>query len=283
MEMTSFIDVLLTRTIYSINAIISATKMLNIETDDSIEETLGMLSTQKKLTEELVPHVKKVWEDPGIQTAFRRRNEFQLDSNAPYYFENMDRFIQPGFQPTLTDILQVRQKTSGIMDTNFNAGGLEFNLVDVGGQRSERRKWLHCFDQVSAVIYFISLEEYNMNLSEDYRVNRLQEALDLFEEITSSEHFTKTHFFVLFNKEDLFKCKIQVQPISQYFDEFIGDDTYDNSLKFIQTQFERIFHGNKSRYTAFVTCTLDTDSVMRTMEQIQNFFRDNNHTLRSDI
>jgi G-protein alpha subunit len=30
-------------------------------------------------------------------------------------------------------------------------------LVDVGGQRSERRKWIHCFDDVKAIIFLEGL------------------------------------------------------------------------------------------------------------------------------
>lgn len=35
-----------------------------------------------------------------------------------------------------------------------------YSLVDVGGQRSERRKWMHCFDDVKAVIFLVGLSGY---------------------------------------------------------------------------------------------------------------------------
>lgn len=40
-------------------------------------------------------------------------------------------------------------------------------MFDVGGQRAERRKWIHCFDNVNAVFFLASLSEYNMVLTED--------------------------------------------------------------------------------------------------------------------
>ena len=52
-------------------------------------------------------------------------------------------------------------------------GDVNFRLVDVGGQRSERRKWIHCFEDVSSIIFIASLAEYNMCLVEDAKVNRL--------------------------------------------------------------------------------------------------------------
>lgn len=39
--------------------------------------------------------------------------------------------------------------------------------MDVGGQRSERKKWIHCFENVIALIYLASLSEYDQCLEED--------------------------------------------------------------------------------------------------------------------
>ena len=40
-------------------------------------------------------------------------------------------------------------------------------MVDVGGQRSERRKWIHCFESVTTVIYLVALSEYDQVLFEN--------------------------------------------------------------------------------------------------------------------
>src|SRR5690606_980583 len=58
-------------------------------------------------------------------------------------------------------------RTTGITETIFTVANTEFTMVDVGGQRSERRKWLHCFSDVTAVIYLVALNEYDMVLEED--------------------------------------------------------------------------------------------------------------------
>ena len=52
-------------------------------------------------------------------------------------------------------------------------------MFDVGGQRSERRKWIQCFNEVTAVIFVVDISAYNMTLREDSKVNRLKESLDL--------------------------------------------------------------------------------------------------------
>lgn len=59
-------------------------------------------------------------------------------------------------------------------------------MYDVGGQRNERRKWIHCFDNVVAIIYVAAISEYDQVLYEDSTQNRVLEAVKLFEEICNS-------------------------------------------------------------------------------------------------
>lgn len=39
-------------------------------------------------------------------------------------------------------------------------------MVDVGGQRSERRKWIHCFENVTSIMFLVALSEYDQVLVE---------------------------------------------------------------------------------------------------------------------
>jgi hypothetical protein len=49
----------------------------------------------------------------------------------------------------------------GIAETFFDMDGIRVNLIDVGGQRSERKKWLHCFESVDAVLFVAAISEYD--------------------------------------------------------------------------------------------------------------------------
>lgn len=42
-----------------------------------------------------------------------------------------------------------------------------YRLFDVGGQRSERKKWIHCFEDVTAIIFCVALSGYDQVLHED--------------------------------------------------------------------------------------------------------------------
>lgn len=56
-------------------------------------------------------------------------------------------------------------------------------MFDVGGQRDERRKWIQCFNDVTAIIFVTACSSYNMVLREDPTKLRLRESLDLFKSI----------------------------------------------------------------------------------------------------
>jgi len=43
-------------------------------------------------------------------------------------------------------------------------------LCDIGGQRSERKKWIHCFEGVTAIIFLVALSEYDLCLAEDQEI-----------------------------------------------------------------------------------------------------------------
>jgi hypothetical protein len=80
----------------------------------------------------------------------------------------------------------LRPRQRGIYHHDRSAGryvieGKEFVVIDVGGQRNERKKWIHCFEDVTAIIFIASLSEYDSLLFEDNSTNRMHEALDLFD------------------------------------------------------------------------------------------------------
>jgi len=54
------------------------------------------------------------------------------------------------------------------------------SMFDVGGQRDERRKWIQCFNDVTAIIFVAATSSYNLVLREDVSQNRVQESLELF-------------------------------------------------------------------------------------------------------
>jgi len=127
------------------------------------------------------------------------------------------------FAPTEEDALLARIRTTGIVETWLDqkiaqpkAGepdSLKFLVVDVGGQRNERKKWIHCFADVKAILFIVNLNAYNQVLFEDNTKNRMSESIELFHEITHNRSFVDTPIVIFFNKKDLFEREIaKVDP-----------------------------------------------------------------------
>ena len=145
-----------------------------------------------------------------------RQNEFQLHDSAHFFLNDLARISAPGYVPTEQDVLRSRVRTTGIVRSDFKIKRVNFTMFDVGGQRNERRKWIHAFDNCNAVVFVAALSEYDQVLYEDDGTNRMEEALSLFEQICNSKWFAETSVILFLNKQDLFVEKLATQPLSKY-------------------------------------------------------------------
>ena len=101
-----------------------------------------------------------LWKDSGVQACFNRSNEYQLMDCAKYFLDKVSIIKDDtNFQPTEQDILRARVLTSGIHETKFRVDKVKFHMFDVGGQRGKRRKWIQCFNDVTAII-FVTASRY---------------------------------------------------------------------------------------------------------------------------
>ena len=108
------------------------------------------------------------------------------------------------------------------METIFTIGDLTYRVFDIGGQRSERQKWIHCFKDVTAILFLVAISEYDQLLFEDESVNRMQEALIIFDAICNSRWFIRTSIILFLNKIDRFKEKLPDSPMNKYFPDYEG-------------------------------------------------------------
>ncbi|KAI8905859.1 guanine nucleotide-binding protein subunit alpha, partial [Gorgonomyces haynaldii] len=220
--------------------------------------------------------IKSLWKDPGIRQCFSKAKEYQLIDSAEYYFDNIDRIALPNYVPTDQDILQARIKSTGIVETRFNVEGLVYCMLDVGGQRSERKKWIHCFENVNALLFLVAISEYDQFLIEDHSVNRIHESLILFESICNSRWFKDTSIILFLNKIDLFKKKIQYSPLSDTFPGYKGGPDFELACKYLVKRFITLnSNENKTIYPHF-TCATDTKQIRFVMLAVTDTIVKNN-------
>ncbi|RXM33820.1 Guanine nucleotide-binding protein subunit alpha-13 [Acipenser ruthenus] len=170
-----------------------------------------------------LPSIRALWEDSGIQNAYDRRREFQLGESVKYFLDNLDTLAKPGYLPSQQDILLARKPTKGIHEYDFEIKNVPFIMVDVGGQRSERKRWFECFDSVTSILFLVSSSEFDQVLMEDRQTNRLTESLNIFETIVNNRVFSNVSIILFLNKTDLLEQKVQVVAIKDYFPEYEGE------------------------------------------------------------
>ncbi|KAJ0068420.1 hypothetical protein NL108_008381, partial [Boleophthalmus pectinirostris] len=227
-ECKQYKAVVYSNTIQSIVTILKAMDHLKISYEDparadDARQLFALSSTaeeQGSMPEELANVIKRLWADGGVQSCFTRAREYQVNDSAPYYLNDLERISRPDYIPTQQDVLRTRVKTTGIVETHFTFKDLHFKMFDVGGQRSERKKWIHCFEGVTAIIFCVAMSAYDLVLAEDEEMNRMHESMKLFDSICNNKWFTETSIILFLNKKDLFEKKIQHSPLTICFPEY---------------------------------------------------------------
>ncbi|KAI6121804.1 G protein alpha-subunit [Pisolithus sp. B1] len=292
-ERDSYKEIIFSNTIQSMRAILEAMPQLDISLSPQNDARRAViLALPIQIEGDLLPRdvadaIRGLWKDPGVKEAVRRSREFQLNDSAVYYFNAIDRMAAPGYLPTDQDILRSRVKTTGITETTFKVGELTYRLFDVGGQRSERKKWIHCFENVTALVFLVSLSEYDQMLYEDESVvclflvlpgfrptcrqNRMQEALTLFDSICNSRWFVKTSIILFLNKIDLFAEKLPTSPLSDYFPDYTGGENYDAACDYLLHRFVALNQNAATKQIyAHYTCATDTQQIKFVLSAIQD-------------
>ncbi|KAM6975994.1 guanine nucleotide-binding protein G(q) subunit alpha-like [Tautogolabrus adspersus] len=214
------------------------------------------------LTNPYVDAIKSLWSDPGIQECYNRKREYQLSDSTKYYLNNMDRIAESAYLPTQQDVLRVRVPTTGILEYPFDMENVVFRMVDVGGQRSERRKWIHCFEKVTSIMFLVALSEYDQVLVESANENRMEESMALFRTIINYEWFKYSSVMLFLNKIDLLEEKIMHSHLVDYFPEYDGpQQDVKAGQDFILDMFVSLNPNEKKIIYSHFTCATDTDNI----------------------
>uniref|UniRef100_UPI00358EBCA7 guanine nucleotide-binding protein G(i) subunit alpha-1-like n=1 Tax=Myxine glutinosa TaxID=7769 RepID=UPI00358EBCA7 len=229
------------------------------------------------MTLDLAAVVARLWTDKGVQSCLLRAREYQLNDSAAYYLNDFARISQLDYVPTQQDVLRTRVKTTGIVETRFTFKNLRFKMFDVGGQRSERKKWIHCFEGVTAIIFCVAMSAYDLVLEEDEEMNRLHESMKLFDSICNNKWFVETSIILFLNKKDLFEKKIVESPLTICFPLYKDGNNYEEASAYIQKEFENL---NKQKDTKEIyshfTCATDTKNVQFVFDAVTDVIIKNN-------
>lgn len=199
--------------------------------------------------------ILQLYRSEAISRAYARRDEFWLLDACPYYMSHLERFCEMGWTPNEEDIVMARVRTTGIVESVLEEKRpdpkadepdvMTFQVVDVGGQRNERKKWIHCFDDVKAILFVESLAGYNQVLFEDSSKNRMLESLELFQQIVSNPLFANTPIYLFLNKKDLFESMLQEVPLTKLFPEYKDGSNVIPAIDYVASRFQNLMPAGK--------------------------------------
>jgi len=274
-ESKKFVKVLRQNAKLSMQRLIVSCQERNIQLPKMAEQLDAAISAEEpeNLSAETAKMIQALWANDIVREAYEKRHELKIHipTNADYYFKHCNRFATADYVPTFDDMMMAKLKTTGVQEAQFKSEGNDIILVDVGGQRSERRKWLHCLDDVIAIIYMCAMDDYDSMLEEDGTTNRLQESLELFSTVTSSTYFADKGWILFLNKKDLFEAKIKTKPLTKYFsnmDPKSGSD-YTKCSQYLFEMYKQAFKGKHLQH--HFTCALDTDHCAQVFNLVREF------------
>jgi len=209
--------------------------------------------------------LKALWDDSGVQKAWDRGNEAAIPENLLYFFSDIDRLFEPSYVPTEQDIVHCRARTIGITETVFQLRDHEMLMVDVGGQKSERRKWIHCFQDVTSILFLVSLSGYDQCLVEDKDANQMQDAMTIWDSICHSQWFKQTSIILFLNKNDLFENKVKHSDIKNFFPDYDGEPgDITAGREYFKKRFARLAQkaGRSKEREIYIHTTTATDTAL---------------------
>ena len=263
-ELVGYKDAIIENVLSSIKALVAASEEMGIKLAEEVQpaaKRIREMNAMEAILAEYKDDIKIMWNEKGIQEVYSRASEFQLNDNAKYCLDNVERISESEYVPSQQDVLHTRIRTTGVIEINFPMGNRKVTLVDVGGQRAERRKWMGCFDSVSAVLFCVAMSEYDCRLLEDNETNRTHESMKIFQEVTT-KWFPETTIILFLNKRDLFAEKIGTSPLKNTFPDYDGPNVFQPACDFMRDKFLQLDPNPQlNRVYPHITCATDTDSI----------------------
>ncbi|KAJ3440398.1 guanine nucleotide-binding protein g(o) subunit alpha [Anaeramoeba flamelloides] len=274
-EREDFVDKIRFNVVQNMKALVFAMDKFGVEysnkTNLQASKYFKLISpTNSTWNETVYDNIKTLWEDQGIQKVFNKGSEFHLNDTSKFFFDTIDTINRNDYVPNDQDILCSRIKTTGISEIQFEIDEIAFRVLDVGGQRNERKKWIHCFQNVTGLIFVVAISQYDQVLYEDENQNRMVESLQLFDEICNMPWFDKSSIILFLNKKDLFDEKIKRVDLKVTFKEYKGENESEEASQYIRSEFVKLYKNERKKVYPYFTCATDTSNIKNVFEAVKD-------------
>jgi len=280
-EIDSYRDIIRKNYLLAIQELSAKTEEFGYEVN---AENLKHMRSFKALTiydtewdDKLVSKMKTLFEDEAIKKA-RANLTWKPQIRAEYLLEHFDRLTAQDYVPTPEDILIARQRTTGQTTTCFVKDKWKWELIDLGGQESERDKWDDVFNlnRINAVIYFAALDEFNTVASiTDKDKTTMEVSIETFNNVMNEARMKDVTRILFLNKTDLLQKKLDsagnFDDFARKYPDYKGENNPEQVRDFIKLKYlATVEETDPLPVLTHFTCVLDTKAIDTVFEAVRS-------------
>ncbi|KAJ2997427.1 hypothetical protein HDV02_005556 [Globomyces sp. JEL0801] len=231
-------------------------------------ENLTIENAKDAIPADFTEIMLNMWSDPIIKEIYPTFGDIFPQSSRYTVMFLHKKVLQQDVILTLKDMLLMRTVTQNISDNVFEVemrgSKTKLHFFDVSGLKYHRKRWLPYFENVQLIVFLVAVSSYDQVLLEDKDVNRMVDAIRLFEDIVNHPLLAKSDMVVFFNKKDLFDIKIRNISLKTYFPTYTGEDfSSSESMTFFRDTFKSKNRKPDKLITFHTTCCTDTKAMSK--------------------
>ena len=141
-------------------------------------------------------------------------------------------------------------------------------MIDISTDRTTREKWIHSFQDVTLIHFFVDLAGYDRELPGDRAHTELMDSLARFDEIANSRWFMRTRIALFLSNKSLLEAKLSNSPLNRRFPDYSGGNNVARATQYILRQFKQVNRTQLDLYPCSIQPS-DPSSVRVVFEAIE--------------
>jgi len=279
-ENDNYIRILRGNFINGIKELIQGAETLGREIGEANKKNVEFIKefsyVEGPIADDVIEKVKEIWTDETIKGLWEMRDGLANLTvvNLDYIIQNIERLCANGAEASNDDIVRCRQRTTGLSEILFPYSKHYFHIFDVGGQKTERRKWdvLSTTQKPTAILFFSSLTDFDVPLlTEEGNRTRMDESIEVWEELLNKEELQNATIILFLNKSDLFEDKIARVNMSETFSDYAGEHSFEEATEYMKKKFISKANGTShdpDNIHSHVTCAIDTEVMKKVFDSV---------------
>lgn len=174
---------------------------------DAVIQVKKAQAVPEAFTVQLAQTISSLWVDAGFKTAYLQIAS-ELHENIDTYFPVADKIANNTYQLDNELLLKASIPTVGYMTHQFTINDMNTEIIEIGGNKSQREQWHKTYKGVDLIIYVASLSDFDQNIIGESGVSRSQDSITLFGQLAANPLFAETPIYLVLNKKDVFGLKL---------------------------------------------------------------------------